>query len=50
MLHIPIDVLCSKVNYLEHVQLVTTIEAQERGRLQIVLQSPSGIEFVLICT
>ena len=42
IVQIPIDVTCSKINYLEHIQVLATIETQERGRLELALQSPSG--------
>ena len=42
VLSIPIDVNCTKIQFLEHVQIHTTIDTDERGRLELVLQSPEG--------
>ena len=42
VLTIPIDVNCTKIQFLEHVQIHATIDTYERGRLEIVLQSPEG--------
>ena len=34
---------CLKIDYLEHVQAFVTIDTDERGLLEIALQSPTGL-------
>ena len=42
VLTLPVDVNCTKIQFLEHVQIHATIDTDERGRLELVLQSPEG--------
>ena len=46
LLSIPIDVNCLKIDYLEHVQAFATIDTDERGLLEIALESPTGLYLV----
>lgn len=37
-----------EVNYLEHVQVVVTLQAQRRGELELYLTSPAGTKSMLL--
>ena len=37
-----LKISCPNVNYLEHTLITLTIEAPNRGQLEIAIKSPSG--------
>ena len=37
-----LKVNCPKINYLEHTLITLTLEAPNRGQLEIAIKSPSG--------
>lgn len=37
-----------EVNYLEHVQVVVTLQAKDRGEVELYLTSPAGTRSVLL--
>ncbi len=39
---------CSTVNYLEHVVITITLDAQRRGDVNMILISPMGTRYTLL--
>lgn len=39
---INIDVLCPNIKYLEHVLVTLTLDAPNRGQIEVAIKSPSG--------
>ena len=40
-----LKISCPSINYLEHTLITLTIEAPNRGQLEIAIKSPSGNTF-----
>ena len=39
---------CPKIKYLEHAQITLTLEAPNRGQLEIAIKSPTGNAYMVV--